>query len=53
QIDEDVADTYAEWGQRLKGPTVDDPAVQSLLDLRKISKASRLESLKPKKQPVT
>ncbi|GJX21049.1 hypothetical protein Tco_0223726 [Tanacetum coccineum] len=27
QIDEDVADTYAEWGQKLKGPAVDDPAV--------------------------
>nr|GFA05748.1 hypothetical protein [Tanacetum cinerariifolium] len=53
QIDEDVVDTYAEWGQRLKGPAVDDPTVQSLLNLRKISKASRLESLKPKKQPVT
>nr|GEX23727.1 hypothetical protein [Tanacetum cinerariifolium] len=44
QIDEDVADTYAEWGQKLKGPAVDDPAVQSLLDLRKISKPSRLEN---------
>ncbi|GJY98928.1 hypothetical protein Tco_0516358 [Tanacetum coccineum] len=31
---------------------VDDPAVQFLLDLRKGSKASRLESLKQKKQAV-
>ncbi|GJQ98115.1 hypothetical protein Tco_0009254 [Tanacetum coccineum] len=40
-------------GQKLKGPAVDDPAIQSLLDLRKGSKASRLESLKQKKQAVT
>ncbi|GJW71071.1 hypothetical protein Tco_0127988 [Tanacetum coccineum] len=52
QIDEDVANMYAEWGQKLKGPVVDDPTVQSLLDLRKGSKASRLESLKQNKQPV-
>ncbi|GJZ94236.1 hypothetical protein Tco_0666439 [Tanacetum coccineum] len=32
--------TYAEWGQKLKGPAVDDPAVQSLLNLRKGSKVS-------------
>ncbi|GJZ43013.1 hypothetical protein Tco_0590268, partial [Tanacetum coccineum] len=44
--------TYAEWGQKLKGLAVDDPAVQSLLDLQKGSKASRLESLKQKKQTV-
>ncbi|GJU96361.1 hypothetical protein Tco_1321117 [Tanacetum coccineum] len=43
---------YNERGQKLKGPTVEDPAVQSLLDLRKGSKASRLESLRQKKQPV-
>nr|GEW73159.1 hypothetical protein [Tanacetum cinerariifolium] len=47
-----VTDTYAEWGQKLKGLLVDDLAVQSLLDLRKGSKASRLESLKQKKQAV-
>ncbi|GKF53717.1 hypothetical protein Tco_0160627, partial [Tanacetum coccineum] len=52
QIDNNVADTYAEWGQKLKGPVVEDPAVQSLLDLRKGSKASRLESLRQKKQAV-
>ncbi|GJR75248.1 hypothetical protein Tco_0087613 [Tanacetum coccineum] len=46
-IDNAVVDTYAEWGQKPKGP-----AVQSLLDLRKGSKASRLESLKQKKQAV-
>ncbi|GJS66214.1 putative ribonuclease H-like domain-containing protein [Tanacetum coccineum] len=34
------------------GPAVKDPAVQSLLDLRKGSKASRLESLRQKKQAV-
>ncbi|GJS18381.1 hypothetical protein Tco_0412853 [Tanacetum coccineum] len=39
-------------GQKLKGPAVDDPAVQSLLDLRKGSKASILESLKQKNQAV-
>ncbi|GJU45798.1 hypothetical protein Tco_1203064 [Tanacetum coccineum] len=39
-------------GKKLKGPAVEDPAVQSLLDLRKGSKASRLKSLRQKKQPV-
>ncbi|GKD34853.1 hypothetical protein Tco_1250362 [Tanacetum coccineum] len=34
------------------GPAVEDPAVQSLLDLRKGSKARRIESLKQKKQAV-
>ncbi|GJU40800.1 hypothetical protein Tco_1193757 [Tanacetum coccineum] len=52
QIDNDLADTYAEWGQKLKGPAVDDPALQSLLDLQKGSKSSRLESLRQKKQAV-
>ncbi|GJT52377.1 hypothetical protein Tco_0978534 [Tanacetum coccineum] len=52
QTDEAVADIYNEWGQKLKGPAVEDPAVQSLLDLRKGSRASRLESLRQKKQPV-
>ncbi|GJX36999.1 hypothetical protein Tco_0250302 [Tanacetum coccineum] len=33
-------------------PAVEDPTVQSLTDLRKGSKASRLESLKQKKQAV-
>ncbi|GJZ81260.1 hypothetical protein Tco_0646254 [Tanacetum coccineum] len=33
------------------GPAVEDPSVQSLLDLRNGSKASRLESLRQKKQP--
>ncbi|GJY09901.1 hypothetical protein Tco_0378086 [Tanacetum coccineum] len=33
-------------------PTVEDPAVQSLLDLQKGSKASRLKSLRQKKQPA-
>ncbi|GJV72600.1 hypothetical protein Tco_1492595 [Tanacetum coccineum] len=45
-------DTYAEWGHKLKGLAVDDPAVQSLLDLQKGLKVSRLESLKQKKQTV-
>ncbi|GJZ14729.1 hypothetical protein Tco_0550406 [Tanacetum coccineum] len=53
QIDEVVADMYNEWGQKLKGLVVEDPTVQSLLDLRKGSKASRLESLRQKKQPTT
>ncbi|GJU77379.1 retrovirus-related pol polyprotein from transposon TNT 1-94 [Tanacetum coccineum] len=49
---ETVVDSYAEWGQKLKGPAVDNPSVQSLLDLRKGSKSNRLESLKQKKQAV-
>nr|GEU88410.1 hypothetical protein [Tanacetum cinerariifolium] len=36
--EEAVVDTYAEWGQKLKGTTVEDPTVQSLLDLQKGSK---------------
>ncbi|GKB29309.1 hypothetical protein Tco_0868710 [Tanacetum coccineum] len=44
QTNEAVTDMYNEWGQKLKGPAVEDPAVQSLLDLRKRSKASRLEN---------
>nr|GEV88351.1 hypothetical protein [Tanacetum cinerariifolium] len=51
-INNAVVDTYAEWGQKLKGPVVEDPAVQSLLDLQKGSKVSRHESLKKKKQAV-
>ncbi|GKA75975.1 hypothetical protein Tco_0782353, partial [Tanacetum coccineum] len=39
-IDDVVVDTYAEWGQKLKGPIVEDPTVQSLLDLQKGSKAN-------------
>nr|GEV98859.1 hypothetical protein [Tanacetum cinerariifolium] len=52
QIDDTIVDTADEWGHKLKGLAVDDPAVQSLLDLQKGSKASRLESLKQKKQAV-
>ncbi|GJZ59794.1 hypothetical protein Tco_0615610 [Tanacetum coccineum] len=52
QTDKAVADMYNEWGQKLKGPAVEDLAVQSLLDLQKGSKASRLESLRQKKQLV-
>ncbi|GJS72617.1 hypothetical protein Tco_0705458 [Tanacetum coccineum] len=48
----DVEDTYAERGQKLKGLEVEDPVVQSLLDLRKGSKASRLESMKQMKQAI-
>nr|GEX12073.1 hypothetical protein [Tanacetum cinerariifolium] len=44
---------YNEWGQKLKGLAVEDPTVQSLLDLQKGSKANKLESLRQKKQPVT
>ncbi|GJS46059.1 hypothetical protein Tco_0596180 [Tanacetum coccineum] len=43
---------YVEWGQKLKGHAIEDPAVQSLLDLQKGSKANILESLRKKKQPV-
>nr|GFA21126.1 hypothetical protein [Tanacetum cinerariifolium] len=42
--------TYVEWGQKLKGHAVDDPTIQLTLDLQKGSKASRLKSLKQKKQ---
>ncbi|GJW56059.1 hypothetical protein Tco_0102790 [Tanacetum coccineum] len=38
--------------QHQQCPVVEDPAVQSLLDLRKGSKASRLKSLKQAKQAV-
>ncbi|GKA20039.1 hypothetical protein Tco_0699954, partial [Tanacetum coccineum] len=47
QLDDTVADTYAEWGQKLKGLAVEDPAVQSLLDLQKGSKANRLRNDNP------
>ncbi|GKE77623.1 hypothetical protein Tco_1543743, partial [Tanacetum coccineum] len=50
--EEAVVDMYNEWGQKLKGLPVEDPAVQSLLDLQKRSKASKLESLRQKKQAV-
>ncbi|GJZ48410.1 hypothetical protein Tco_0602242 [Tanacetum coccineum] len=50
--EEIVVDMYNEWGQKFKGLVVEDPVVQSSLDLRKGSKASRLESLRQKKQPV-
>ncbi|GJX69079.1 hypothetical protein Tco_0304806 [Tanacetum coccineum] len=39
-------------GQKLKGRAVEDPSVQSFLDLQKGSKASRLKSLRQKKQPI-
>nr|GFB94713.1 hypothetical protein [Tanacetum cinerariifolium] len=52
QLDDTIADIYDERGQKLKGPAVEDPTVQLLLDLRKGLKASRLESLRQKKQPV-
>nr|GEU33462.1 hypothetical protein [Tanacetum cinerariifolium] len=52
QLDDIVGNTYAEWGQKLKGLADDDPVVQSLLDLREGSKARRLKSLKQKKQAV-
>nr|GEW47164.1 retrovirus-related Pol polyprotein from transposon TNT 1-94 [Tanacetum cinerariifolium] len=43
---------YNKWEQKLKGPVVEDPTVQSLLDLQKGSKASRLKSLRQTKQPI-
>ncbi|GJU48080.1 hypothetical protein Tco_1217635 [Tanacetum coccineum] len=52
QVERDVEDTYAEWGQKHKGPVVKDPDAQLLLNLRKGSKASRLESLKQANQAV-
>nr|GEW16959.1 integrase, catalytic region, zinc finger, CCHC-type, peptidase aspartic, catalytic [Tanacetum cinerariifolium] len=45
QIEKDVEDAYAEWGQKLKGPVIEDLAIQSLLDLYKGSKESRLKNL--------
>ncbi|GKG32229.1 hypothetical protein Tco_0427179, partial [Tanacetum coccineum] len=50
--EEAVVDMYNEWGQKLKGPVVEDPAVQLFLDLRKGSKASRIKRLRKKKQPI-
>ncbi|GJS20673.1 hypothetical protein Tco_0449305 [Tanacetum coccineum] len=50
---ETVVDMYNEWGQKLKGPAIDDPTIQSLFDLQNGSKASRLESLRQKKQAIT
>ncbi|GJT25360.1 hypothetical protein Tco_0895297 [Tanacetum coccineum] len=47
-----VDEPEEQHGQKLKGLAVEDPVIQSLLDLRKGSKASRLESLRQKKQPV-
>ncbi|GKC86969.1 hypothetical protein Tco_1147618, partial [Tanacetum coccineum] len=44
QTDKAIADMYNEWGQKLKGPAVEDLAVQSLLDLQKGLKVSRLEN---------
>ncbi|GJZ99319.1 hypothetical protein Tco_0671870, partial [Tanacetum coccineum] len=52
QTDKAVADMYNEWGQKLKGPAIDDPTIQSLFDLQNGSKASRLESLRQKKQAI-
>nr|GEU38935.1 hypothetical protein [Tanacetum cinerariifolium] len=52
QIERDVEDTYAEWGQKRKVLVVEDPDAQLFLDLCKGSKASRLESLKQAKQAV-
>ncbi|GJZ49459.1 hypothetical protein Tco_0603649 [Tanacetum coccineum] len=46
--EEAVVDMYNEWGQKLKVPAVEDPVIQSLLDLWKGSKASRLASLRQK-----
>ncbi|GJS01933.1 hypothetical protein Tco_0318441 [Tanacetum coccineum] len=52
-IDEEtIVDRCNELGQKLKGPAVDDPAVQSLLDLPKGSKASTLDSLRQNNQAV-
>nr|GEV50690.1 retrovirus-related Pol polyprotein from transposon TNT 1-94 [Tanacetum cinerariifolium] len=50
--EETVVDRYVEWGHKLKVPAVEDLVVQSLLDLRKGSKASRHDSLRQKKQLV-
>ncbi|GJX24868.1 hypothetical protein Tco_0231164 [Tanacetum coccineum] len=52
QIEKYVEDMYVEWGQKLKGPAIEDPAVQSLLELHKESKQSRLESLRQEMQVV-
>nr|GFA31524.1 hypothetical protein [Tanacetum cinerariifolium] len=41
---------YAEWGHKLKGLVIKDPSAQSLLDLHRGSKESRLESLRQEKQ---
>ncbi|GJT91262.1 hypothetical protein Tco_1080107 [Tanacetum coccineum] len=45
QVEKDVEDTYdAETRLKLKGVVIKDPAIQSLLDLQKGSKESRLET---------
>nr|GEU53976.1 hypothetical protein [Tanacetum cinerariifolium] len=48
-----VEDKYAGWGHKLKGLEVKDPAVQSLLDLRKGSKATRLENTNKERDDET
>ncbi|GKA53896.1 hypothetical protein Tco_1424579 [Tanacetum coccineum] len=50
QIEKDVEDMYAEWGQKLKGLVIEDQVVQSLLDLHRGSKENRLESMRQEKQ---
>ncbi|GKA80724.1 hypothetical protein Tco_0787416 [Tanacetum coccineum] len=53
QVKRDVEDTYpAERGLKLKGVTPEDLVVQSLLDLRKGSKESKLESMRKERQAV-
>ncbi|GJX51571.1 hypothetical protein Tco_0278416 [Tanacetum coccineum] len=49
---EEVVYMYNELGHKLKGLVVEDPTAQALLDLRKGSKACRLESLRQNKQPI-
>nr|GEX83893.1 hypothetical protein [Tanacetum cinerariifolium] len=52
QIEKDVKDMYAEWGQKLKVYVIDDLFVQSLLDLCSGSKESRVKNLRQENQPV-
>nr|GEZ02852.1 hypothetical protein [Tanacetum cinerariifolium]GEZ06308.1 hypothetical protein [Tanacetum cinerariifolium] len=47
-----MADIVQEPVAKLKGPVVEDPSVRSLLDLRKGSKTSRLETWKHAKQEI-
>ncbi|GKB69257.1 hypothetical protein Tco_0930669, partial [Tanacetum coccineum] len=52
EVNIEVEEAFAaEKGMKLKGIAIEDPAVQSLLDLQKGSKESRLESIRQEIQP--
>ncbi|GKF90827.1 hypothetical protein Tco_0274528, partial [Tanacetum coccineum] len=51
QINKDVKDMYAKWRQKLKGPVIEDPTVQSLLDLTVLLTTNTMR-LKIFQQPI-